>query len=85
MLTITYVYNSRQIDVDNLPKPIVDALKGLVFEDDQQITDMVSRKRRFMDGLSVGRPSISLEEVVGSGNDSVHVLVTEAPNQRIID
>ena len=85
MLTITYFYNTRQIDVDNLPKPIIDALKGLVFTDDQQVTDMLCRKRRFIDGLSVVRPSISLQEVIGLGKDSVHIMVTEAPSQGILD
>ena len=85
MLTVTYVYNDREIDVDNLPKPIVDALKGLVFADDRQITDMLCRKRRFSDNLSVGRPSISWGEILDSGSDSLHILITEAPDLRIID
>ena len=36
MVTITYLYNRRSIniDVDNIPKPILDALKGLVYSDD---------------------------------------------------
>ncbi len=34
MVTITYVYDEVPLDVDNIPKPILDALKGLVFSDD---------------------------------------------------
>jgi Holliday junction resolvase RusA-like endonuclease len=35
MLTITYFYDSISMDVDNLPKPISDALRGLVYLDDE--------------------------------------------------
>lgn len=45
MLTIIYYYNIHLIDIDNMPKPILDALKGLVFEDDSQVTDLICRKR----------------------------------------
>ena len=49
MVTITYLYNrgSIDIDVDNIPKPILDALKGLVYSDDSQVTDLLCRKRRY--------------------------------------
>lgn len=30
MLTMTYFYERVSMDIDNLPKPISDALKGLV-------------------------------------------------------
>jgi Holliday junction resolvase RusA-like endonuclease len=31
MLSMTYFYDTVSIDVDNIPKPISDALKGLTF------------------------------------------------------
>ena len=45
MLTVMYFYESGSMDIDNLPKPISDALKGLVYLDDEQVTDIVCRKR----------------------------------------
>ena len=36
MFTITHFYNDVEVDADNLPKPIIDALKGLVFLDDRR-------------------------------------------------
>lgn len=31
MVTITYFFDDTPVDVDNIPKPILDALKGLIF------------------------------------------------------
>jgi crossover junction endodeoxyribonuclease RusA len=44
MLTITYFYDSVLVYVDNIPKPILDALKGLVYLDDNQVTDILCRR-----------------------------------------
>ena len=44
-IAILYFYDDAPMDVDNIPKPILDALKGLVYNDDSQITDLVCRKR----------------------------------------
>ncbi len=45
VLTIIYFYDTIDMDVDNIPKPISDALNGLVYIDDKQITDCIVRKR----------------------------------------
>ena len=39
MLQITYFYDSVAMDVDNIVKPIQDAIVGLAYVDDNQITD----------------------------------------------
>lgn len=57
MLTITSFYDSASIDVDNIPKPISDALKGLVYEDDKQVTDVLT-----MTSLEKHRTSVIAEE-----------------------
>ena len=44
-MTITYFFENVDLDLDNIPKPILDALKGLVYNDDSQITDLICRKR----------------------------------------
>ena len=41
MVVITYYFKGGALDVDNMPKPILDALNGLVYADDRQITDLV--------------------------------------------
>ena len=47
MVTITYLHRGDPIDVDNIPKPILDALKGLVYADDVAVTDLICRKLGF--------------------------------------
>ena len=45
MLQITYFYDSVIMDVDNIVKPIQDAIIGLAYIDDDQVTDFFVRKR----------------------------------------
>ena len=45
MLKVTYFYDFVSMDVDNIVKPIQDALIGLAYVDDKQITDVLVRKR----------------------------------------
>ena len=42
---ITYFFVNDTLDVDNIPKLILDALNGLVFGDDRQVSDLSCRKR----------------------------------------
>lgn len=35
---MTYYYDGARLDVDNMLKPIQDALCGIVYEDDKQLT-----------------------------------------------
>ncbi len=45
-MEIWYFYLENSIDLDNLAKPICDALKKLVYEDDRQIVELHLRKIR---------------------------------------
>ena len=42
---IVYFYEDESPDVDNIIKPIQDALVGLVYVDDDQVVDTRARKR----------------------------------------
>ncbi|MFN6538973.1 MAG: RusA family crossover junction endodeoxyribonuclease [Nostoc sp. EkiNYC01] len=53
MLQITYFYDSVQIDVDNIAKPIQDAIKGLAYVDDNQVSDLLVRKRNLSPNLRI--------------------------------
>jgi hypothetical protein len=50
---ITYYHDSAQLDVDNMLKPIQDALCGLVYEDDRQLTDTHGHLRDLNDPYRV--------------------------------
>lgn len=84
MLTITYVYEGSALDVDNLPKPILDALKGLVYLDDEQVTDVLCRKRDLNANLRVLNPSPTLAEGFEMGGEFLYIVATPAPDQTVI-
>ena len=85
MLTIMYFYESvPSIDIDNIHKPISDALKGLVYLDDEQITDVLCLKRNRNSNLRIENPSSILAEGFSRGSQFLYILVEEAPNQEVI-
>ncbi len=78
MVSITYFFEGASLDVDNVPKPILDALKGLVYTDDAQITDLVCRKRDRNRDLQFEDPSSVLVETLGRSEQFLHITVTDA-------
>ena len=78
-VTIINFYNHASADVDNIPKPILDALNGLVYIDDDQITDIICRKRSLQSGLRVENPAIV--EALATGEEFLYILVEAAPDQ----
>ena len=84
ILTITSFHEGNSLDVDNIPKPILDALKGLVYIDDDQVTDLVCRKRNLNDDLRVVNSSSVLAEGFDRGNEFLYVVVEDAPNQEVV-
>jgi len=78
IVTITYFYDSKPIDVDNIPKPILDALKGVAFVDDNQITDLICRKRDMNTDLQVQHFSTVLDEAFDRSTPFVHIIVDRA-------
>lgn len=81
-MEIVYFYEGAGADVDNIIKPIQDALKGLAYEDDEQVTDLVSRKRSLDADLRVSDPSEVLAEGFDQRREFLYVLVREASDQR---
>jgi crossover junction endodeoxyribonuclease RusA len=54
---LTTYYTAAPPDVDNVIKPILDALKGLVYFDDQQVYRVVSEKIDLTSGPTIADPS----------------------------
>ena len=77
-MAITYFYDDHSPDVDNIPKPILDALKGIVYEDDRQVSDLLCRKRELGGDLLIRNPSAAVLESLGHGEPFLHIGVTEA-------
>ena len=84
MLTVTCFYRAADFDVDNIVKPIQDALIELVYFDDSQVTDVLSRKRNLDGNFVLKDISDVLAEGLSRGNEILHVLVERAPNQEVI-
>ena len=82
MLTVTYFFMDVQMDVDNIPKPISDALNGLVYVDDVQVTDVLCRKRDLINTeFQTENAPPMLREAIGRGLPFTHILVDNAPSQ----
>lgn len=79
--TITHVYAEVAVDLDNLAKPVLDALKGLVYHDDGQVTDIVMSKRGMARDLRIPAPSPVLLDAFRWGGEFLHIRVEEAPDQ----
>ena len=83
-VTITYCYESDLLDVDNMPKPVLDALKGIVNDDDRQVSDLLCRKRELSEELLIQNPSTTLLDSLRDGRPLLHVRVAEAITQEIM-
>ena len=83
MVVITYYFKGESLDVDNMPKPILDALKGLVYADDDQVTDLVCRKRDRDRDLQFENPSSVLVETLGRSEQFLHITVANAPSLEV--
>ena len=80
--TITYYYDSVSPDVDNIIKPIQDALIGIVYVDDDQVIETKSRKRDINGAYRIRSASPIIVQGFLNGNDFLHIKVTEfQPNQ----
>ena len=60
-VTITYVSSRARVDVDNIPKPILDALKGFVYADDRQVADLMCRRKSLDPNLRILAGSVRVE------------------------
>ena len=71
-------FQGAPADVDNIVKPILDAVKGFVFVDDSQVTDLASRRRSIDGPYTVGLVSVVLADALATGKEFLHVRVTSS-------
>jgi len=75
VLRLAYFYISEPIaDLDNIVKPIQDALKDVAYVDDKQVVDLVASMRRkvFDEGIEM---TALLARGFDGGSDFIHVVV----------
>jgi hypothetical protein len=76
-----YLYDEAALDVDNILKPIQDALVGLAFLDDSLVTDVIIRRRHLRGTFDLTRASPVLVEGFEYGDEFVYVRIGDAPPQ----
>ena len=81
-ITVVYYHEGAEvrIDNDNLLKPIQDALNGLVYDDDRQITDTVIRKTTIDGQFMLRGISPTLAAAFSQGVQFLYVRVDDAPD-----
>lgn len=80
-ITLIYLYKDIALDVDNVIKPIQDALVGLAFANDSIVTDVIIRRRKLgADFKLIGASSVLIEGLE-DGAEFVYVHIADAPPQ----
>jgi crossover junction endodeoxyribonuclease RusA len=79
---IVYLCDSAPADIDNIIKPIQDALVGLVFEDDFLGSDVDSHRRFLADPIDVASLPPLLQAGVAKGEECVYVRICDAQDLR---
>ena len=76
---ITHFYEGAPGDVDNIIKPILDAIKGLVLADDSLVTDVVCRRRPLAGPFMADPVSPVLADGLAGNREFLHVRVALSP------
>jgi crossover junction endodeoxyribonuclease RusA len=79
---ITYFYDGAALDVDNMVKPILDAIGGLVYDDDKQIRDAHARKRDINGSFRIKGLSPRLALAFSKGVEFLHVEIFDQLDQQ---
>jgi endodeoxyribonuclease RusA len=77
-LTVVALCYTDTVDVDNLIKPIQDALVGLVYATDKRVTDVDSHRRFFTDPMDVRLVPPLLRDAWLQFGEFVYIRVEEA-------
>ena len=77
-LTLIYLCDDNPVDVDNIIKPIQDALVGLIYNDDLLISDVESHRRPLTGTFEIAKyPNLLVNGII-SGKECVYVKVSES-------
>jgi crossover junction endodeoxyribonuclease RusA len=76
--TLVYLCNDSPADTDNIIKPIQDALVGLIFKDDNLISDVDSHRRFMTEEIDIINLPPLLLKGIACGYECVYVKVSLA-------
>lgn len=74
-LTLVYLCNASPVDIDNIIKPIQDALETVVYPADELITDVDSHRRLFTDSFDLTNLPPLLIQGIALQQECVYVRV----------
>lgn len=77
-LKLVYLYDKDPVDTDNIIKPIQDALNGLIYDDDVNVTDVEAHRRHLSDVFDITRFPALLLQGLDSGDEFVYVQISRA-------
>jgi crossover junction endodeoxyribonuclease RusA len=77
-LTVVFLFGHGTMDVDNVIKPIQDALTGWAYRDDRQVTDVDGHRRLLRERADFDRLPPMLKRAWLAGGECVYVKGEEA-------
>jgi Holliday junction resolvase RusA-like endonuclease len=83
-IKITYYYEGDTPDVDNIIKPIQDALIGIIYIDDSQVVQAISSKTRIDGSFKIRGASAELLLAFSNRDAFVHIQVTMPPDLSVL-
>ncbi len=78
-LMVLFHTGSKHCDTDNIPKHVLDALQGLVYANDRQISQVVVRQTRQHAGFVVTDPPPLVAARLGEISDFLYVRIADGP------
>jgi len=72
---ITHYCITQISDLDNMIKPIVDAMKILVYVDDRQVTDLTVKRRKLQELVDFTAISPLIAEALAAGKEFIYVKI----------
>lgn len=77
-LSLVYLCDNDPADIDNIIKPIQDALVGLVYIDDNIVTDVDSHRRNLTGTFNITHLPLLLVTGIASQQECVYVRVSDS-------
>jgi hypothetical protein len=84
IIRVTHYCEAVIGDVDNLTKPIQDALQGVVYANDRQVSDTIGNRRRIDASFVVRYMSMPLAAAFSDGRPFVHIRVYRSPRRQTL-
>ena len=79
-IAISHDFAETSIDLDNLPKPILDALKGVTMMDNSQVVILALRKLRVMHARGADDPGSLVADALATWPEFIHIRVAKSPS-----